>query len=190
MARDSIVFPSESLFSSSERYSTHAAGGGDSSYAGLHKTAGNRWERLSLELWQAVAQGMDAPFEFREFSSLEAVLDALGKKEIDVIPAISVQDRYEAVMDFSQSYLKSGLSIALPAEGVHYRWFKVIENLFSPHILKAIGLLLFMSLIIGTIIWLFERQRNSEIQRQAAAGAALAAIQAEEEKKAKENPEK
>ncbi len=31
---------------------------------------------------------------------------------------------------------------------------------------------------------------NSEIQRQAAAGAALAAIQAEEEKKAKENPEK
>jgi ABC-type amino acid transport substrate-binding protein len=61
------------------------------------KTAGNRWEGLSVELWQAVAQRMDAPFEFREFSSLESVVDALGKKEIDVIPAISVQDRYEAV---------------------------------------------------------------------------------------------
>jgi small-conductance mechanosensitive channel len=35
-----------------------------------------------------------------------------------------------------------------------------------------------------------EVKANSEIQRQAAAGAALAAIQAEEEKKAKENPEK
>ena len=35
-----------------------------------------------------------------------------------------------------------------------------------------------------------EAKANSEIQRQAAAGAALAAIQAEEEKKAKENPEK
>jgi len=35
-----------------------------------------------------------------------------------------------------------------------------------------------------------EVKANSEIQRQAAAGAALAAIQAEEEKKAKEKPEK
>ena len=103
------------------------------------KTTDNRWEGLSVELWQAVAQRMGAPFEFREFSRFEAVLDALGKKEIDVIPAISVQDRFEAVMDFSQSYLKSGLSIAVPAEGVNYQWFKVIENLFSPHILKAKG---------------------------------------------------
>ena len=61
------------------------------------------------------------------------------EKKIDVIPAISVQDRFEAVMDFSRSYLKSGLSIAVPAEGFNYQWFKVIENLFSPHILKAKG---------------------------------------------------
>jgi polar amino acid transport system substrate-binding protein len=66
-------------------------------------------------------------------------------------------------MDFSQSYLKSGLSIAVPAEGSHCRWLKVIENLFSPHILKAIGLLFLMSLIFGIIVWLFERQRNSEL---------------------------
>ncbi len=127
------------------------------------KTTDNRWEGLCVELWQAVAQRMGAPFEFREFSSSEAVLDALGKKEIDVIPAVTVQDRFEAVMDFSQSYLKSGLSIAVPAEGVNYQWFKVIKNLFSPHILKAIGLLFLMSLIFGIIIWLFERQRNSEM---------------------------
>ena len=127
------------------------------------KTADNQWEGLGAELWQAVAQRMDVSFEFREFSSIESLLDALEKKEIDAIPAIVVQDRFVSVMDFSQSYLKSGLSIAVPAEGVHYRWFKVIENLFSPHILKAIGLLLFMSLIIGIIVWLFERQRNSEM---------------------------
>jgi len=93
------------------------------------KTTDHRWEGLCVELWQAVAQRMGAPFEFREFSSSEALSDALGKKEIDVIPAVTVLDRFEAVMDFSQSYLKSGLSIAVPAEGVHYQWFKVIENL-------------------------------------------------------------
>ena len=127
------------------------------------KTADNRWEGLSVELWQAVAQRMDVPFELREFSSSEALLDALGKKEIDVIPAVSVQDRIEAVMDFSQSYLKSGLSIAVPAVGVDHRWIKVFENIFSPHILKAIGLLFLMSLVFGIIVWLFERRRNTEM---------------------------
>jgi len=127
------------------------------------KTADNQWKGFSVEIWQAVAQQMGVSYEFREFNSLASLLDALEKKKIDVIPAVSVQDRFVAVMDFSQSYLKSGLSIAVPAEGVHYQWFKVIENLFSPHILKAIGLLFLMSLIFGIIIWLFERQRNSEM---------------------------
>jgi polar amino acid transport system substrate-binding protein len=127
------------------------------------KTTDNRWEGLSVELWQAVAQRIGAPFEFREFSSFEAVLDALGKNEIDVIPAVSVQDRFEATMDFSQSYLKSGLSIAVRAEGVDYKWIRVIESIISPHILKAIALLFLMSLIFGIIVWAFERRRNSEM---------------------------
>ena len=127
------------------------------------KTADNQWEGFGAELWQAVAQSMGVSFEFREFSSIESVLDALQRKEIDAIPAMPVQARLESIMDFSQSYLKSGLSIAVPAEGVNYRWVKVIESIFSPHILKAIGLLFLMSLVFGVIVWLFERQRNSEM---------------------------
>jgi polar amino acid transport system substrate-binding protein len=127
------------------------------------KTVDNHWEGLGAELWQAVAQRMGVSFEFREFSSIESLLDALEKQEIDAIPAIAVQDRFESVMDYSQSYLKSGLSIAVPAEGVDYRWFKVFESIFSPHILKAIALLFLMSLIFGVIVWLFERQENSEM---------------------------
>ena len=42
--------------------------------------------------------------------------------EIDVIPSLAVEERFESTMDFSQSYLKSGLAIAIPAEGVEYRW--------------------------------------------------------------------
>ena len=127
------------------------------------KTADNQWEGFGAELWQAVAQLMGVSFEFREFNSIESSLDALQKKEIDVIPCLAVQDLFEATMDFSQSYLKSGLSIAVRAEGVDYRWFRVIESIFAPNVLKAIALLFFMSLIFGVIVWLFERQRNSEM---------------------------
>jgi polar amino acid transport system substrate-binding protein len=127
------------------------------------KTADNQWKGFCVEVWQAVAQKLGFSFEFREFSSLESLLDALEKKKIDAIPSLAVQDRFETVMDFSQSYLKSGLSIAVPAENADHRWIKVIASVFSPHILKAIVSLFLMSLIFGIIVWLFERQRNREM---------------------------
>ena len=127
------------------------------------KTADDRWEGFAVELWQAVAQGIGVPFEFREFNTLEHLLDALEKREIDVIPSLPVRERFESTMDLSQSYLKSGLSIAVAAEGVEYRWFRVFESIFSKHILKAIGFLVLLSLITGIIVWSFERRKNSEM---------------------------
>lgn len=127
------------------------------------KTDDNRWEGFSVEIWQAVAELMDVPFEYREFNSLESLLNALEKKEIDIIPSLAVQDRLEATLDFSQSFLKSGLSIAVPVENTEYRWIKVFESIFSPRILKAIMLMVLMSLMFGIIVWLFERRRNSEM---------------------------
>jgi ABC-type amino acid transport substrate-binding protein len=127
------------------------------------KTPDGRWEGFSVELWQAVAQYLNAPFEFREFSSLEGLLDALEKQEIDLFPSLPVEDRFEPIMDFSQSYLKSGLSIAVPAEGSEYIWLRVFEGIFSKHILKAIGLLVLLSMIAGIMVWLFERRKNDEM---------------------------
>jgi polar amino acid transport system substrate-binding protein len=127
------------------------------------KTADNRWEGFAVELWQALAQQIGGPFEFREFSTFEHLLEALEKREIDVIPSLPVRERFESTMDFSQSYLKSGLSIAVPAEGVEYRWIRIFEGIFSKHILKAIGFLMLLSLITGIIVWSFERRKNSEM---------------------------
>ena len=41
------------------------------------KAADGRWEGFSVELWQAVAQYLNVPFEFREFSSLENLLEMI-----------------------------------------------------------------------------------------------------------------
>lgn len=127
------------------------------------KTVDGQWEGFSIEIWQAVAQYLGVSFEFREYGSLSALLDALEKGEIDVIASMPVEERYESKMDFSQSYLKSGLSIAVPAEGGDNKWLSVAESLFSKDILQAVGLLLLMSIISGAIVWAFERRRNSEM---------------------------
>jgi len=127
------------------------------------KAADGQWQGFGVELWQALAQQIDIPYKFKEFNSLERLTQALEKREIDIIPAMAVRDQLVSVMDFSQSYMKSGLSIAVPAEGVELSWFRVAESIFSKHILKAVGLLMSMSLIAGIIVWLFERRRNSDM---------------------------
>ena len=134
------------------------------------KTPDGRWEGFSAELWQAVAQHLNVPFEFREFSNLEHLVDALAKKEIDVFPSLPVGERLESTVDFSQSYLKSGLSIAVPSEGDESRWVHVFESFFSKNVLKAIGLLVLLSMIAGIIVWLFERRKNSEMFGDGTAG--------------------
>ena len=127
------------------------------------KTADGRWEGYSVELWQDVAARLGVPFEFQEFRNLEQLLEALEQRKIDVIPSLPVRERLEAVMDFSQSYLKSGLAIAVPAEGVEYAWRRIFETILSVHSLKAIGFLMVLSTIAGVIVWRFEKGRNSEM---------------------------
>jgi polar amino acid transport system substrate-binding protein len=134
------------------------------------KKPDGRWEGFSVELWQAVAQQLNVAFEFREFSSLGNLIDALEKKEIDLFPSLPVEERLESVLDFSQSYLKSGLSIAVPAEGPEYRWLRVFEGIFSKHVLKAIGMLMLLSMIAGIFVWLFERRKNNEMFGDGTAG--------------------
>jgi ABC-type amino acid transport substrate-binding protein len=127
------------------------------------KTADGQWEGFAVELWQAVAERLETPYEFREFNTLAKLLDALKKKEIDAIPSLAVDENFESAMDFSQSYLKSGLAIAVAAEGYEFKWFHIFRSIFSLHILKIIGLLLLLSMITGFVVWAFERRRNSEM---------------------------
>ncbi len=129
----------------------------------MMKAAGDRWEGISIEIWENVAQRMGVAFEYREFATFGTLVDSLQTKTIDLIPSLPVELRFESAIDFSQSYFKSGLAIAVPAGGEEFRWIRFIVALFSKDILGAIGFLLLLSVISGIIVWLFERGRNREM---------------------------
>jgi ABC-type amino acid transport substrate-binding protein len=159
-----LSFPAANAFSQHENGRPHRLLVGIVATPPLYiKTADNRWSGFGVELWKAVAEQLGVPFEFREFSEIGLVLDALEKREIDVIPSLAVKERLESTMEFSQSYIKSGLSIAVPAENVEFRWFRIFEGIFSKNILKAVGLMIIMSFMAGIIVWSFERKHNSEM---------------------------
>jgi ABC-type amino acid transport substrate-binding protein len=158
-----LFFPTVS-FSQNDNATSHVLRVGVIELAPLYmKTPDGRWEGYSVELWQDVAARLGIPFEFQELGNLEQLLEALEQRRIDVIPSLPVRERLEAVMDFSQSYLKSGLAIAVPAEGVEYAWRRIFETILSTHSLKAIGFLMALSIIAGVIVWRFEKGRNSEM---------------------------
>ncbi|MFO7707855.1 MAG: transporter substrate-binding domain-containing protein [Desulfobacterales bacterium] len=129
----------------------------------MMKAADGRWSGIGIEIWENVARRMGLAFEYREFVAFGLLVDALETKTIDLIPSLPVELRYESAIDFSQSYFKSGLAIAVPAESGGFRWIRLIGALFSREILGAIVLLLFLSVVAGILVWLFERRRNSEM---------------------------
>jgi len=127
------------------------------------KTPDGDWSGLGVDLWKAVARIMGAKIEFREYPSGQLLIEALEHNEIDVIPSMVVRERFEPFMDFSQSYAKSGLAIAVPVERAGYRWVHVLAGMFSEQVLKAVAFMLVVSFAAGVVVWAFERRRNSEM---------------------------
>jgi polar amino acid transport system substrate-binding protein len=127
------------------------------------KTADGGWEGFSIELWQALAQRLDVSFELREYSSLDALVDALEKEEIDILPFLNVNERYEESLDFCHSYLRSGMAIAVPAESSAPSWLRVFRILCSKAFFGAVAFLIGMSFLAGTVVWSLERRRNPEM---------------------------
>ena len=129
----------------------------------LYMKTDAQWKGLGIDIWQAVAQQMGVFFEFREYNSMGSLLAAIENGEIDVIPALPAELRYESAMELSQSYYKSGLAIAVSAEGSDSKWLNVVARIFSADILVAVGLLLLMCLTAGIIVCSFERRHNREM---------------------------
>ena len=126
------------------------------------KTSDGRWEGLSIELWQAVAQELGVEFELREYS-FEEELNAVTRGEVDVILALAVTEKYEISMDLSHPFLRSGAAIAVAAEGTEHSWLRFAGRLVSLDLMPVIGLLLLLSLTAGIIVWLFEARRNPKM---------------------------
>ena len=126
------------------------------------KTMDGRWEGLSIELWNAIAQQLGVEYELREYS-FEQLLGEVKKGEFDVILALAATERHETIMDLSLPFLRSGSAIAVPAEAAEHSWLSFVGHLVSLNVLAVIGLLILLSLTAGAIVWLLESRRNREM---------------------------
>lgn len=119
------------------------------------------WRGLSIELWQAMAQHLNQPYEYVAFENLAQLLKATEQGDVDlVVGAISITPDRETRFDFSHPFMQGG-----PAIAARQRKDGLIDGLYALlnlNLLKALGALAGIIFLFGFLIWLFEHKHNAE----------------------------
>ncbi len=120
-----------------------------------------QYSGLAIDLWQEVAADHGWKYSYRSYD-LDGLLDAVSAGTVDVgVGAITATAAREKRMDFSHPLTSSGLGIAVRNDQTA-GWLAVVQALFSAAFLKVIGTLTLLLLIIGLLMWLFERKHNPD----------------------------
>ncbi len=122
--------------------------------------AGN-WEGICFDLWNQIAKDLQLEYETKEYS-LENLLNAVEKKEVDAaISPLTITSEREELIDFSQPYFVTGLSVAVKIKE-DFNLFSFIKSLFSTQFLEVVLILCVILFVAGFLVWFFERKKNTE----------------------------
>jgi len=115
---------------------------------------------LSSALWDGIADDLGLAYEFVERDLVET-LEAVAAGNVDVgLSCISITPEREERLDFSHAFYETHLAIAVRHDGV----LALLRNVFSdPGVLKALGILLGLSVVVGGIFYALEHRWNDKI---------------------------
>lgn len=117
-----------------------------------------RWSGISIELWEAVAEGAGYRFDYRPLP-FDRLLAGVERGELDVaVGALTLTAEREALFDFTHPFHRTGLAIAVPQGGLD--GWGAVKALFSWQFLSIVLALGTLLLLVGALLWLFERHRN------------------------------
>ncbi len=117
---------------------------------------------LSIDLWHFLEAKLDIKFEFREYQDQWSVLRALNYKEVDIcINPFHVSGTRLNIFEVSQPFFISSLGIAVRKTSSN-PYETIIRSIFSYEFMKVVVVLLSIILVVGTIVWAFERHYNKE----------------------------
>ncbi|MDP9810001.1 ABC-type amino acid transport substrate-binding protein [Rhizobium tibeticum] len=126
------------------------------------KDADGNWSGISIELWREVAQKLGLQFRLSEEPDVQKLIEATTRGDYDVsVAAITITAERERSVDFSQPFYDTGLGIAVSVNSVSV-WREIIRTMISAGFLQAAGALIGISLLVGALVWLFERRHNDD----------------------------
>ena len=120
--------------------------------------AGQTESGISVDVWEALASDLDLHFKFVRYETVNSALEAVATGEVDVaIGPISITSERATKVAFTHSYYDSSLAILSSLRPVpaseRYR-FILKRGLI------ALGVLLAVLFLVGTLSWIAERRAN------------------------------
>jgi polar amino acid transport system substrate-binding protein len=134
------------------------------------KDAQGAWTGLSVELWQHMAEKLGLKYRLVEEPTVQSLVGSTARGDYDLsVAAITITAERERLVDFSQPFYGTGLGIAVSTKPPSV-WREIARTMTSFGFLQAVGALVGVALLVGFLIWLFERKHNEDFGGSPARG--------------------
>ncbi|MCK0198153.1 transporter substrate-binding domain-containing protein [Ancylobacter sp. 6x-1] len=128
------------------------------------------WSGISIDLWKRIAGQLNLDYRLVEEPTVKALIDQTAAGTYDAaVAAITITSPRARIVDFSQPFYATGLGIAVPLAAPSM-WELLVHTLVSFGFLQAVGALIGLALLVGVLVWLFERNRNDHFKGAAGKG--------------------
>ncbi len=122
------------------------------------KLADGTWDGAAVELWRSMGREAGFDAQLMEVDADSLLTRALSRgADVALTSTVTLQDLDRA--DFLPAYYAPRLGIAEKQQGA---LAKVLVNFFNPTFLRIVLGLSVMLLVVGVIVWAFERSENDE----------------------------
>jgi polar amino acid transport system substrate-binding protein len=124
------------------------------------KDADGNWAGISIDLWRRIADRLHLHYRFAEEPNVQGLIDGVTGGKFDIaVAALTVTAERERVDDFTEPFYITGLGIAVPTGG-SASWLPILRTLTSFGFAQAILALAGLAIVVGALVWLFERRHN------------------------------
>jgi len=128
----------------------------------VEKTENNSLFGPSVWLWENIAKENNIQYEYVPLK-FDEVLSGLKNNSIDLsLSPITITSERSKYIDFSSPYHIVHATILQNEVTPLQKFWLFVKSFFSINFLQALGGLVFVILIFGILIWLFERRKNNE----------------------------
>jgi len=124
---------------------------------------GSRYEGVSIDLWEEIATKLGIRFEYKEFPDMISITQAIRQNKVDICisPLTVTGDRIKD-FKFSQPFYIADLVLTVidkPSEEL-----AVIHHILL-NTIQPMMLLVGTTVLFGLLIWLIERHKNPDFQK-------------------------
>ncbi len=120
---------------------------------------------FSIDLWREIAARNGWEYTHLWRDTVDELLDAVQKNDADVgIAGISMTPEREARIDFSLSMFNAGLQI-MTVSTTTPGLIAIFSTVFTPDLLRVLGLIVLAIIVVGHVIWLNERNDNPDFPK-------------------------